>query len=188
MSDTALLAGLAALSGIALLLLGVVIAYREGKRIGSLTRGDQFDRLPSTLRLGGTEWLVRYTEYGAGGCQEHRAWMRFRQYESRVIGDGEDFSGRRWSAEGAVFDDQLCYVYLDRGISEQSLGVVMVELRGPEEMLEGLRCVWSEDRKSVVVQPIRLVPARSGSSPMVPERDQQPGVRQRTVVPSGDTR
>ncbi len=153
--------GLAIASGLAVMLTGVALAYREGKRIGALTRGERFDRLPSPLRLGLTAWDVRYTEFGRGRNREHKARLHFRQFDARVIGEGEDERGQRWSAEGVVFHNTLCYLFLEHGRRGLRLGAVMAARREGEEVLQGMRCVWSKDRGAVSVQPIRLLPVTS---------------------------
>lgn len=142
--------------GVALWLLSIIFAYREGKRIGAHTRSERFNQLPSALRLNGTEWDVCFTEFGQGPARKHTGWMRFRQYDSRVIGQGEDDLGRSWTAEGVVYRDKLCYVVLDADGSGRSLGTVMVDRQDSTGVLEGMRCVWSPDQNAVSVQPIRL--------------------------------
>ena len=181
MTDTVLLVSFGIAAALLVLLLAVAFAYREGKRIGSLTRSDRFDRLPTSLRLGNTEWDICYTEFGEGGSREPPARMSCRQYDARVIGEGEDASGRRWSAEGVAVDDKLCYVYLDHGRSGSMVGAVMVDRRDSEEVLEGLRCVWSEARGVVAVQPIRLsiVPREA---PPVSDSEEE------SMLPIGDAR
>ncbi|MCA9056392.1 MAG: hypothetical protein KDA75_21335 [Planctomycetaceae bacterium] len=156
MSETTLLIAIAAGLGIALLLLSVVVAYREGKRIGAATRSERFNRLPTELRLHSTEWDIRFTEFGAQGTQEHRGRMWFRQYDSRVIGQGEDALGHSWTAEGVIFQDKLCLVILDTDGSGRSLGAVMVDEREGGRRLDGMRCVWSASQNAVIVQPIQF--------------------------------
>ncbi|MEZ6057033.1 MAG: hypothetical protein R3C01_10045 [Planctomycetaceae bacterium] len=145
-------------------LLAVVVAYREGKRIGALTRSDRFDRLTSPLALSETEWQIEFDEYEAK--TRHTAWMRFRQYGSRIIGEGEDSEGRCCSAEGVVYADKLCYLYLERGRGGHSLGTVMVDMNDAGDQFDGMRCSWSVDRGAVSVDRIRLT--REKSSPGKP--------------------
>lgn len=167
MTDSTLAAGLAIASGIAVMLVGISLAYREGKRIGALTRSERFDRLPSPLNLGETEWDVQYTEFGRGKRRQHQARLHFRQFDARVIGEGEDERGRRWTAEGVVFHDSLCYLFLEHGRGGVQLGAVLASRRGGEDALEGMRCLWSKDRGAVAIQPIRLLPA-DDSEPSAP--------------------
>jgi hypothetical protein len=164
---------------IAVLLIGIALGYREGKRIGAHTRSERFGELPSALRLHGTSWNVEFTEYGPGGGRNHRGWLHFRQYDSRVIGHGEDDQGHTWTAEGVAYRDKLCYVVLDTDNGGRSLGTVMVDHCEETGALEGMRCVWSASQNAVIVQPIRLrdgVPqghatARSMAAKMMPSGD-----------------
>ena len=156
LDNSTLLIAIAAALGCALLLVAVVFAYREGKRIGVLTRSERFNRLSTPLRLHATEWDIRFTEFGPQGTQEHASRMWFRQYDSRVIGEGEDESGRRWTAEGVLFQDKICLVILDADQSGRSLGSVMVDQRDCGEIFDGMRCVWSADQNAVIVQPIQF--------------------------------
>ncbi|MFV0445427.1 MAG: hypothetical protein ACK5Q5_17755 [Planctomycetaceae bacterium] len=156
MSEQLLLTLAVAVSALACLLICVIFAYREGKRIGTHTRSERFNQLPSVLRLNGTDWVVCFTEYGEGARRDRRGWMRFRQYDSRVIGQGEDDEGRNWTAEGVVYGDKLCYITLDTDGQGRSLGTVMVDLREQSGTLEGMRCVWSSTQNAVTVYPIRL--------------------------------
>lgn len=170
LTDSALMIGLAIASGLAVMLVGIALAYREGKRIGALTRSDRFDRLPSPLNLGETEWEVQYTEFGRGRRRQHQARLHFRQFDARVIGEGEDERGRRWSAEGVVFHDSLCYLFLEHGRGGVHLGAVLAARRAGEAAVEGMRCIWSQDRGAVTVQPIRLLPAARSCPSSSPRR------------------
>lgn len=135
-------------------LLAVVAAYREGKRIGTLTRSDRFDRLTSPLALSDSEWKVEFKESETN--EHHTAWIRFRQYGTRIIGEGENREGHRCSAEGVVYADKLCYLYLERGRGAHALGTVMVDMNDAGDCLDGMRCSWSVDRGAVSVDRIRL--------------------------------
>ena len=154
MSDTAVIATIAGLAGLLLLLIGMVFSYREGKRIGSLSRSDRFNRLASSLSLGGSEWGVSFDDFESG--EQHSSWIRFRQFDTRVIGEGEDAEGRRCSAEGVVMQDKLCYIFLDRGRSDQLLGTVMVDMNDAGDLMTGMRCSWSVDQGAVALSAIRL--------------------------------
>ena len=150
-----------AVAAVAVMLV-VVAAYREGKRVGEVAKSDSFDGVRTALALGGTEWSVTYENAGEdAGKHEITGRLRFRQLGSRVIGEGETTTGDVWSVEGSAQERRLCFLYLDRERRLTSLGSVMVEADSHQREMLGVRTSWSETFGAVSMQPIRLVRVRA---------------------------
>ncbi len=142
----------------AAVVLVVVAAYREGKRVGEVAKSESFEGVSTALSLMGTEWLVTYEDTNqVNGDREKSGRLRFRQLGSRVIGEGETDAGEAWSVEGSAQDCRLCFLYLDHDRRMTSLGSVMVEADAAQREMQGVRTSWSETHGAVSMQPIRLV-------------------------------
>ena len=145
------------------ILLAVFTAFRLGERRGTGLRSRRLRRLATSIDLDGTEWKVEIdVADGQGESQKAMGWMRFRQSGTRLVGDGEDAFGRRWSAEGAVFHRQVTYLSLDRMRRGHSLGTVHVQVSGDGMSLDGLRTAMSPGSSVLSITPIhmrRVVPA-----------------------------
>lgn len=143
--------------GLAAILAAVSIAYNLGRRAGTGFKSSRFERLVCDLDLHDSTWQVKFEDTDAHGNSDiRRAVLRFRQVGSRIVAEGEGELGQRWSAEGVIFRNKLCYLYLDRARKGHVLGSVMVQadLLGLE--MSGMRTSWSVDRNAVLIQTIQL--------------------------------
>jgi len=133
------------------------MAYRFGFRNGLGVTSRRFDRLWSRLWLDRTEWSVEFTEHHKDGSSKLiRGLLRFQQSGSRVVGEGEDENGHRWSVEGVCFEQTLVYTYLDRRSDGHQLGSVQIDIVPEENCMQGIRTAWSNERQCLIMQPIQF--------------------------------
>lgn len=136
----------------------VMAAYREGKRVGAVAKSEAFETVSTGLSLMGTEWMVIDEDADEGLAAKSKwARVRFRQLGSRVIGDGGATAGETWSVEGSAQGRRLYFLSLDDRGRQQTLGSVMVEVDAAQREMRGIRTAWSEADGAASVHPIRLV-------------------------------
>lgn len=184
MLDTLLIA--AAFGGLALLaiLLAVCAAFRLGERRGMGQRSPRFKRLAAPINLDRTEWKVEVDlADGTGTSRKMLGWMRFRQSGTRLVGEGEDAFGRRWSAEGVVFHRQVTYLSLDRMRRGHSLGTVHVHVSGDGMSLEGLRTSMPPGSNTLSITPIHLHRVPAASAPTSTSAAKADAAKQHDAVP-----
>ena len=152
--------------GMAILSTVMLLAFRWGKQSGVRSQWTSLDRLPTEMDLERTEWTVVHDLVNAAGVRHRqRAWVRFRQFGNRVVGEGEDEEGRRLSLEGAVCRRTLTCLYLEHRRTGQVVGSLHAELDQSGAKLTGLRTVAGEAR-TMLIQNVSLqllVPATAAS-------------------------
>lgn len=154
-----LLISAAILSGAVLLVvLTVVVAYREGKRIGDPSRSEVFEDLPGRMTLANTTWSVLLDDLADDGHTiQRQARLQFRQFGSRVIGEGTDDAGHRWTVEGSVMQRRLCCLFhRQQPHHTEQLGSALVEMAPSGNEMNGLRTAWPSSGESFSVQRIHL--------------------------------
>ncbi len=134
-----------------------LVAYVWGRGRTLAGKSKRFERIGTHLRLNNTRWQVTYREHDhLGNAWEKQASFIIRQIGSRLVGEGEDELGRRWSFEGTTIGNRISYIYLDRAGRAHRVGSVMAEMNTGCNQLVGLRSSWSQDGMSLSVQPITL--------------------------------
>ena len=103
--------------------------------------------MTTELKLDQTSWEAEYEDMDADGQPTTQlGWIDFRQFGSRITGEGRSAKeDRKWVVEGVGLKRRLCYVYVDPNPNVLSVGATTVELSGDGSRMEGQWSGWSPD-------------------------------------------
>lgn len=155
---------------------GAFVTYKLGKSKGEEGKKPGFDQIYTDLKLDGTKWQVSYEDFdpassgssnaGNGKKQpvpkslpappQKAANVEFRQFGSRIVGEGYDSDGRKWIIEGAAANRRLCYIYYDTGGQRLSFGTVLVELDNSGTQMRGQWMGWAPESNNPRPYPVTL--------------------------------
>jgi hypothetical protein len=172
--------GGAALLGV---LLALALGYRHGRNVGAGLRSPHLERLPVELQLHGTRWRLQLCEFGRAGPRPRTAEIAFRQYDSRVLAEGCDDSGGRWTAEGAALGKQLLLTVVESAEGRFRAGLILLSRSDDGEGFTGHRCAGSDAGASLDLHPVRLLPEVDRAGPVAPS---EAGCAASGVLPPGN--
>lgn len=133
--------------------LGVVGGYDWGKT----GKKPAFDAIPTHVKLHKTRWEVIYKDVGpARGPVERSAIINFEQFNSRIVGEGQDTSGRKWIVEGATADRRVCYIYYEPGGQRLSFGTVLLEMSNDGKEMNGQWSGWAPEGGKLEPREVKL--------------------------------
>ena len=153
-----------------LVTLAVGMAYRLGRDRGLRSRSDRFDRLYVEADFSGTEWTVSDTS-GAVAARVVGA-MSLYQSGTRVMADGTDMEGRRWSAEGVAFRRGVHLLFVERRERGHAVGSMHLQLDDSGQSMTGMKSTWEGGKSGGAIQTVvwHRIPAES-SLPTVEDVD-----------------
>ena len=155
--DVLVISSIVAATLLIVLLLIMWLAYRWGYAAAAGFRSPRFDRLSTALRLNQTVWRATLSNRGFDPNEiAETVTLVLRQSGSRIVGEGEDQAGRRWSFEGIVFRDLMTFVTLERTPSGHALGTGQLRVIGPHEF-SGTHSSVSQEAGCVLVRTMYLV-------------------------------
>jgi hypothetical protein len=157
-------------------IVGAVFTYQLGKSKGEEGKKPGFDQIYTDLKLNGTKWQVSYEDFDPEASDSSNAGsdkkkpipkslptppqkvanVEFRQFGSRIVGEGYDSDGRKWIIEGAAANRRLCYIYYDTGGQRLSFGTVLVELDNFGTQMRGQWMGWAPESNNPRPYPVTL--------------------------------
>lgn len=149
----------AAASGL-LILLAVGMAYRLGRDRGLRSRSDRFDRLYVEAAFGETHWTVCDTSDAVGA--KVVGSMSLYQSGTRVMAEGFDSQGRRWSAEGVAFRRGVHLLFVERRERGHAVGSLHLSLDQTGQSMTGMKSTWEGDQTGGAIQTVVWRKALSG--------------------------
>lgn len=141
----------AAASGL-LILLAVGMAYRLGRDRGLRSRSDRFDRLYVEADFGETHWTVRDTSDAV--IAKVVGTMSLYQSGTRVMAEGCDSQGRRWSAEGVAFRRGVHLLFVERRERGHAVGSLHLALDPSGQSMTGMKSTWEGDQTGGAIQTV----------------------------------
>ncbi|MGF1593829.1 MAG: hypothetical protein ACFCUW_11150 [Kiloniellaceae bacterium] len=138
-------------------ILAAFIGVRFGKSRGSRGKKAGLESMSTEMNLDGTTWVGGYQDQVANGAlTQQRGTIEFRQYGSRIVGEGQS-EARKWLIEGVAYHRKICYVYVGVDRNPVSIGTANLELNAGGDELSGQWTGWAPDGTRLVPQQLRLL-------------------------------
>jgi hypothetical protein len=132
--------------------------FNQGKAEGEKGKQPAFADIPTQVSLDKTKWQVVYQDVGGKKATvEKSALITFEQFQSRVVGEGQDTSGRRWIAEGATAERRVCYIYYEPNGGRLSFGTVFLEMSNDGREMNGQWAGWAPEGSPPQPRRVKLV-------------------------------
>jgi hypothetical protein len=138
---------------------GKSLGFSEGKAEGEKGKKQAFDQIQTQVILDGTRWQVVYEDVSPPkkGSFEKAAIITFQQFGSRIVGEGQDTSGRSWIVEGATAERHVCYIYYEPGGQRLSFGTVFLELSNDGTKMTGQWAGWAPEGGKAQPRKVTLI-------------------------------
>lgn len=136
--------------------IATISAALIGKSWGARGKKSGLGSLTTELNLDRTIWVGDYKDSdGPGSTKPYSGSIEFRQYGSRVVGEGTS-EGRKWLIEGVVYQRKLCYVYVGVDKNPVSIGSVNLQIDNSGNNLDGQWTGWAPDGAKPQPQELHL--------------------------------
>ena len=135
-----------------LIALAVGMSYRLGRDRGLRSRSDRFDRLYLEADFDGTQWTVSDTSDAVAARVV--GVMSFYQSGTRVMADGTDTEGRRWSAEGVAFRRGVHLIFVERRERGHAVGSMHLQLDASGQSMTGMKSTWEGGHSGGAIQTV----------------------------------
>lgn len=142
------------------IIVGITLAplsYFIGRKQGAQGKKAGFAEVATTVKLDNTKWKVEYEDIDdRGNTIQRTANLKFKQFGSRIVGEGSDGEGREWIVEGAAAERRVCYIYRDTKSNRLSFGSDLLEMDNTGNRMTGLWIGWSPQFNTLEPRPLTL--------------------------------